>query len=136
MQTQVNQMLQYTMNKSMVEYGNGNVNLQNGVDFMQSTLKCCGVLAKEDWYPLISTNDTIVGPQLDSQLPRSCCHKHATNLIECEKYYENGCLHQLHYIISQSTMLISTGATTVAFVQVRKENTTIKWLWIGMMANN
>lgn len=119
MQSQVQQMLQYTMNQSLAEYQNGNVNLQRGVDFMQSTLKCCGVLSEEDWDPYY--NESMANSITDvyqHALPKSCCKDFASDLATCNHYYENGCFHQLHFIIAQSTMLISTGATTVAFVQV------------------
>lgn len=120
MQSQVQKMLQYTMNESLAEYQYDNVNLQRGVDFMQSTLKCCGVLSDEDWDPYY--NETMTNSIMDEYhqhaLPKSCCRDFAPDLMSCNHFYENGCFHQLHFIIAQSTMLISTGATTVAFVQV------------------
>lgn len=114
------QMLQRTMNASLAEYQNGSVNLKNGVDFMQTTLQCCGVISEQDWYPYYNALADNNYPTEIHQpsLPRSCCREFSSNSQNCVQFYDNGCLKQLHFIIAQSTMLISTGATTVAFVQV------------------
>ena len=112
LQSQVTEMLLRTMNNSLHEY-NSNPYVAKGVDFMQTNLDCCGVIDPSDWAGMIendSENRTVV--------PDSCCRlfKLEDNDI-CETYHEIGCLPRMNFIISQSTMLIATGASTVAFVQ-------------------
>lgn len=117
LQTDVHMMLVRTMNESMYQYEN-NQYLQNGVDLMQSGLECCGINGPMDWKPVLqenidnnSTNDIFVPP--------SCCQTNRLNFFnDCIDKYEKGCIGQMHFIISQSAMLIATGASTVAFVQL------------------
>ncbi|XP_018802672.1 PREDICTED: CD63 antigen [Bactrocera latifrons] len=111
MQTQVHGMLMRTMNDSLIHY-NENEYVQMGVDFMQETLGCCGVNSPLDWKPPNSTNAEI-------EVPASCCDETSIDDINyCIRSYDSGCLARMDFIISQSTMLIATGATTVAFVQL------------------
>lgn len=51
-------------------------------------------------------------------VPESCCGDF--NDTKCDDYFMDGCLNRMHFIIGQSAMMIATGATTVAFVQVCK----------------
>lgn len=47
----------------------------------------------------------------------------------CAVNFDVGCMNRMTFVISQSAMLIATGATTVAFIQVRKllyNNTDLK----------
>ncbi|XP_017479135.1 PREDICTED: tetraspanin-7 [Rhagoletis zephyria] len=118
MQTQVRGMLMRTMNESIQAYDD-NVYVAAGVDFMQYTLGCCGVNSPVDWK---LQNDTNVENKIE--LPPSCCEEYSMdemNFDECVRPYDSGCLPRMDFIISQSTMLIATGATTVAFVQVNKQ---------------
>ncbi|XP_054744015.1 CD63 antigen [Anastrepha obliqua] len=113
MQTQVREMLVRTMNESIQAYDD-NVYVQDGVDFMQGTLGCCGVNSPVDWK---RQNDSSVDNNIE--LPSSCCAEFSFDDINyCVQPYESGCLSRMDFIISQSTMLIATGATTVAFVQI------------------
>lgn len=50
-------------------------------------------------------------------VPESCCGEF--NDTKCDEYFLDGCLDRMHFIIGQSAMMIATGATTVAFVQVQ-----------------
>ncbi|TMW43620.1 hypothetical protein DOY81_011300 [Sarcophaga bullata] len=88
-----------------------------GVDFMQSGLECCGVDGPKDWIRFMNqTNNNI---DRDITVPYSCCGRFSLDdVTKCEYQYENGCYGRMDFIISQSTMLIATGATTVAFVQL------------------
>uniref|UniRef100_A0A1B0B299 Tetraspanin n=1 Tax=Glossina palpalis gambiensis TaxID=67801 RepID=A0A1B0B299_9MUSC len=115
MQGQVREMLIRTMNESLAEYED-NPYIQGGVDFMQSGLECCGVNAPDDWSNYWKPN---TGNSEEIPVPPSCCGSFSpNNLMHCEMMYESGCLERMDFIISQSTMLIATGATTVAFVQL------------------
>lgn len=115
MQGQVREMLVRTMNESLANY-ESNEYIQAGVDFMQSGLECCGVHGPRDWINFIQQSNS-TDNRID--VPLSCCGMYSYDLESCEKQYENGCFGRMDFIISQSTMLIATGATTVAFVQVR-----------------
>lgn len=75
-------------------------------------MECCGIRGPSDWDGLLdsSREETVV--------PDSCCSKFdEMDTDNCETYHEIGCYPRLNFIISQSAMLIATGATTVAFVQ-------------------
>ncbi|XP_075149694.1 tetraspanin 29Fb [Haematobia irritans] len=119
MQGQVREMLIRTMNESLVNYQT-NEYIKTGVDFMQGGLECCGVNGPNDWinhYP--QTNVSESNGVVEINVPNSCCGLfNVYNFDQCDKQYENGCLGRMDFIISQSTMLIATGATTVAFVQL------------------
>lgn len=59
----------------------------------------------------------------DVVVPISCCGSLAedpndNNEVNCLQPYEYGCFNKMSFILSQSAMLIATGATTVAFVQL------------------
>ncbi|XP_005181579.2 23 kDa integral membrane protein [Musca domestica] len=114
MQGQVREMLVRTMNESLANY-ESNEYIQAGVDFMQSGLECCGVDGPRDWINFIQQSNS-TDNRID--VPLSCCGMYSYDLESCEKQYENGCFGRMDFIISQSTMLIATGATTVAFVQL------------------
>ncbi|XP_067620645.1 CD63 antigen [Eurosta solidaginis] len=112
MQTQVTSMLIRTMNESIMTYDDNDY-VQTGVDFMQGTLGCCGVYGPVDWKIRNSTNEEKIS------LPASCCEEFPMDASDsCETLYDGGCLPRMNFIISQSTMLIAMGATTVAFVQI------------------
>ncbi|CAD7000541.1 unnamed protein product [Ceratitis capitata] len=112
MQNQVGGMLMRTMNESLQQYYD-NEYLQVGVDFMQATLGCCGVNSPMDWR---SANNTNVE---EIEVPSSCCEEFSLEDVDsCLKPFDSGCLPRMNFIILQSTMLIATGATTVAFVQI------------------
>ncbi|XP_061387782.1 tetraspanin-6 [Musca vetustissima] len=119
MQGQVREMLVRTMNDSLANYEK-NEYIQAGVDFMQSGLECCGVDGPRDWVNFIEQpNNTVNGQANRINVPDSCCGLfNAYDPRECDKQYDTGCFGRMDFIISQSTMLIATGATTVAFVQL------------------
>lgn len=53
-------------------------------------------------------------------MPESCCMelvRNNSNEYECAYFSRQGCLPMLYDIITQSAMLIATGALTIAFVQ-------------------
>lgn len=59
----------------------------------------------------------------DVVVPNSCCGNQPTSLndstqMTCMETYDYGCFRKMNFIVSQSAMLIATGATTVAFVQL------------------
>lgn len=104
-------MLMRTMNDSIYMYKTNN-NVAAAVDFMQEGLQCCGVSGIEDWENILESN------QNDTTVPVSCCPDYKTGSESCEFPYMNGCYPRMVYIIYQSAMLIATGASTVAFVQL------------------
>ncbi|XP_055902794.1 tetraspanin-9 [Eupeodes corollae] len=118
LQGDIHVMLVRTMNESMYQYEN-NSYLRNGVDFMQTGLECCGIFSPMDWKPFLEEN--INNNQTnDIYVPPSCCKNNKFGFInnDCSEKYDTGCLGRMHFIISQSAMLIATGASTVAFVQL------------------
>jgi len=121
MQTQVREMLERTMSESLADYED-NEYTRHGVDFMQSTFECCGINGPTDWRPYYSANQNLTTAQEYNEIivPASCCGepRQEGDIFKCDMQYEYGCLPRMDFIISQSTMLIATGATTVAFVQI------------------
>lgn len=118
MQGQVREMLMRTMDQSMAEYETNDY-LKSGVDFMQSGLECCGVDGPKDWLQYMNQNVTNAEDDNEVVVPYSCCGRFSVDdIMKCDLQYESGCFGRMDFIISQSTMLIATGATTVAFVQL------------------
>lgn len=87
-------------------------------------LGCCGVSSPDDWKENYSYNKN--ESHIDSDdvvVPLSCCGSIAEKFDNSEQYdclepFEYGCFRKMNFILSQSAMLIATGATTVAFVQL------------------
>lgn len=50
-------------------------------------------------------------------VPKSCCDTF-NEKAECDKIYDAGCFPRLRFLVAQGAMLISTGATAVALVQI------------------
>lgn len=119
------------MNESMQLYDDSEY-IREGVDLMQSgvcricihtkinwltyanyftwkQLECCGIDSKNDWCKFQNANET------NCEIPNSCVLYNTGGYVD---FFETGCLRRMNFIISQSAMLIATGATTVAFVQV------------------
>eukprot|EP00099_Drosophila_melanogaster_P002470 NP_001137809.1 tetraspanin 29Fb, isoform C [Drosophila melanogaster] len=122
MQSQVRGMLIRTMNQALAEYEHDPY-VESGVDFMQSMLECCGVNEPEDWKDYLSANVNFTLGVDDVVVPNSCCGNQPTSLndstqMTCMETYDYGCFRKMNFIVSQSAMLIATGATTVAFVQL------------------
>ncbi|EDV99476.1 tetraspanin-7 [Drosophila grimshawi] len=123
MQSQVREMLMRTMTDALADYET-DTNVAAGVDFMQSGLGCCGVRDPDDWKLYYSPNQNM--SHLDSDdvvVPISCCGSLAqdpndNDEVNCLEPFEYGCFRKMNFILSQSAMLIATGATTVAFVQL------------------
>jgi len=115
LQGQVREMLIRTMNQSLHAYTTHDT-ATVAVDFMQSSLECCGVERPEDWIGMFPDKE-----QTDDSdaiyVPESCCGGYLEEST-CTQYFLSGCLDQMHFIIGQSAMMIATGATTVAFVQI------------------
>ncbi|KAH8266404.1 hypothetical protein KR026_001522 [Drosophila bipectinata] len=122
MQSQVKGMLMRTMHEALAEYDNDPY-VQAGVDFMQSGLQCCGVNQPEDWKEYYGPNKNSSLPADDVVVPNSCCGDLAKDendslQVTCLDTFDYGCFRKMNFIVSQSAMLIATGATTVAFVQL------------------
>uniref|UniRef100_A0A1B0D6J3 Tetraspanin n=1 Tax=Phlebotomus papatasi TaxID=29031 RepID=A0A1B0D6J3_PHLPP len=120
LQGQVEDMLVRTMFKSLDKY-NDNPYIRDAVDFMQSALECCGVHGREDWEGILATANPVNTTEMSKEivLPESCCEMHYQGEHESEcVWFTDGCFNQMNFVISQSAMLIATGATTVAFVQI------------------
>lgn len=79
-------------------------------------LECCGVDGQSDWEGILTLNETDV----TLVLPESCCTYYLNEQDVCGVNFEVGCINRMTFVISQSAMLIATGATTVAFIQVKK----------------
>ncbi|KAH8283570.1 hypothetical protein KR018_006578 [Drosophila ironensis] len=121
MQTQVKGMLMRTMHEAIADYDD--LYVKASVDFMQSGLECCGVTEPEDWREFYKPSENVTLGANDVLVPDSCCGKMAfaaddSNKRICEEPFEYGCFRKMNFIVSQSAMLIATGATTVAFVQL------------------
>lgn len=131
--------LEDSMYRALDRYSDNNL-FQRGVDFVQVNvsylkhhiafftaielvffswkLECCGVRrGPEDWRGILSPEDGY-----NITVPESCCSSY-NHTIEgediCINYFEMGCYRRLTFVISQSLMLLVTGALAVAFVQVR-----------------
>lgn len=76
-------------------------------------LECCGVNGQTDWEGILPNNETDV-----LALPESCCTYYLNEQDTCAINFDVGCINRMTFVISQSAMLIATGATTVAFIQV------------------
>lgn len=109
LQGDVRDMLIRTMRHSIEEY-NTNQLIANDVDFMQRGLECCGIYGPRDWDGKLENHTDVI--------PQSCCKEFKPNSLGiCDEAFRYGCLSKMDFLISQSAMLIATGATTVAFVQ-------------------
>ncbi|XP_017075776.1 tetraspanin-6 [Drosophila eugracilis] len=122
MQSQVREMLTRTMRNALAEY-ESDPYVTAGVDFMQSGLQCCGVNEPEDWKEYYSPNKNLTLGSDDVVVPISCCGDSGRDFydatqVTCTETFELGCFRKMNFIVSQSAMLIATGATTVAFVQL------------------
>ncbi|XP_016973889.1 tetraspanin-6 [Drosophila rhopaloa] len=122
MQSQVRGMLVRTMHQALEQY-DSDPYVQAGVDLMQSELQCCGVDQPEDWKDNYGPNKNLTLGSDDVVVPNSCCGKlgqdfDETYQVTCEVTFDYGCFRKMNFIVSQSAMLIATGATTVAFVQL------------------
>lgn len=88
-------------------------------------MQCCGIDSQENWDNLLTNG--IPQQKNDGSLffvPYSCCAEFDKS-EKCISIYEPGCYNRLHFVIAQSAMLISTGATAVAFVQVNHDYTEV-----------
>ncbi|EDW88585.1 tetraspanin-6 [Drosophila yakuba] len=122
MQSQVRGMLIRTMNQALADYEHDPY-VEAGVDFMQSMLECCGVNEPEDWKNYYSPNINSTLAADDVVVPNSCCGTPPRSVdgateMTCLETFDYGCFRKMNFIVSQSAMLIATGATTVAFVQL------------------
>ncbi|KAH8333859.1 CD63 antigen [Drosophila kikkawai] len=124
MQSQVRGMLMRTMHQALAEY-ESDPYVAAGVDFMQSGLECCGVNQPEDWMDYYSPNKNLTIGSDDVIVPNSCCGSLEEDItdsthtqVTCHETFNYGCFRKMNFIVSQSAMLIATGATTVAFVQL------------------
>ncbi|KAH8374397.1 hypothetical protein KR009_007857 [Drosophila setifemur] len=122
MQSQVKGMLMRTMHQALAEYDHDPY-VAAGVDFMQSGLECCGVNQPEDWKDYYEPNKNSTLDADDVVVPNSCCGSLAEDIndssqVTCLQTFDYGCFRKMNFIVSQSAMLIATGATTVAFVQL------------------
>lgn len=85
--------------------------------------KCCGVNEPEDWKDYYPPNKNLTLSADDVVVPNSCCPESPTyedgaTEATCPRAWLSGCFHKMNFIVSQSAMLIATGATTVSFVQL------------------
>lgn len=110
MHGQVSGMLVRTMNDAFNAYKE-NTYVADGIDFLQVNLECCGIDSPDDWSQIFEqkNNKTVV--------PDSCCEYMTQDGEECLQFFQYGCLRRLNYIVEKSSMLIASGALTVAFVQ-------------------
>lgn len=113
LQSQVREMLIRTMNQSITAYTKYET-ATIAVDYMQRSLECCGVDGPSDWDGILP--ETEKSDIVSVLVPESCCGEFEDS--RCSEYFLSGCLDRMHFIIGQSAMMIATGATTVAFVQI------------------
>ncbi|XP_043283345.1 tetraspanin-12-like [Venturia canescens] len=85
--------------------------VREAVDFMQSTLHCCGVHGPEDW--------SYVNEALKT--PASCYRWHAmdeNNVIRDIGLYETGCIYSLSMLVHRSALNLGTAAMAIALIQL------------------
>lgn len=114
LQGQIRDMLLKTMNESLYEYETDEY-ISDTVDLLQESLQCCGVHSPTDWDGLLTKGSAETEQSV--LVPKSCCDTF-NEKGDCERVYQEGCYPRLRFLVSQGTMLISTGATAVALVQI------------------
>ncbi|CAH0718812.1 unnamed protein product, partial [Brenthis ino] len=120
LRAQVSDMLDSNLRETLPSY-NWSPEVQEGFDFIQSRLNCCGVDSYMDWGEITIQQGIAVN---NITVPFSCCAQTHYQVIgdkevdECTKLYANGCLPRITYLIYQSAGLLGAGAMTIAFIQV------------------
>ncbi|XP_050086977.1 CD63 antigen [Anopheles aquasalis] len=107
---QVELMVRQKIFNSMAEYKNI-PGYYNSIDTLQNMLECCGVDHYSDWANYLESTDVSM-----IEYPETCCSVAPEN-GQCPPW-QYGCYKRLSWIISQGSVLIATGATAVAFVQI------------------
>ncbi|XP_052867596.1 CD63 antigen [Anopheles cruzii] len=123
---QVEYMVRQKIFSSMAEYKDI-PGYHNSIDALQNMLECCGVDGYTDWANFlprmtgrpIETTTATYQPYDDLTMveyPETCCSSAPVDGLCTPRPY--GCYSRLAWIISQGSVLIATGATAVAFVQI------------------
>lgn len=93
--------------KSAMDEYYTNDEVRNAVDFMQSTLHCCGYNGSEDWAMVERTNGTM-------EIPETC----NVWIGGGPRVSPIGCVRQLYIIVHRSALYIGTGAIAIALIQL------------------
>ncbi|XP_045784350.1 CD63 antigen-like [Maniola jurtina] len=122
LRAQVADMLDQNLRETLPSYYT-NPEVEDGFDFIQSRLNCCGVDSYLDWGDVPSDGHSGIAVS-NITVPYSCCAQTRYEIVgetevqECLKLYANGCLPRITYLIYQSAGLIGAGAMTIAFIQI------------------
>ena len=92
-------------------YDNGNETIDDSWNYLQTTLKCCGVDNYTNW----ENNQKFTDGTL---LPESCCDKSSSCTIEAtyNKYNTKGCLEEILRQYDYRGMAIGIGVTIISIV--------------------
>ncbi|XP_023949528.1 CD63 antigen [Bicyclus anynana] len=122
LRAQVADMLDQNLRNTLPYYYT-NSEVEDGFDFIQSRLNCCGVDSYLDWGEVPSNGHAGIAVS-NITVPYSCCAQTSAEVLgdtevqQCLKLYANGCLPRITYLIYQSAGLIGAGALTIAFIQI------------------
>uniref|UniRef100_S4NX85 Tetraspanin n=1 Tax=Pararge aegeria TaxID=116150 RepID=S4NX85_9NEOP len=122
LRAQVADMLDQNLRETLPFYYS-NPEVEDGFDFIQSRLNCCGVDSYLDWADVPSNGHSGILVS-NMTVPYSCCAQTnyeivgETEIQECLKLYASGCLPRITYLIYQSAGLLGAGALTIAFIQI------------------
>lgn len=115
----VSEMVEERMMSAIRTFGSDE-ELQDTINFVQSRLNCCGVQSYEDWptYGPILTDSIYIVDNVT--VPESCCASWNVEdfTATCESVSRFGCMDRVVYLITQSAVLLGTGALIIAFVQL------------------
>ncbi|XP_060571266.1 tetraspanin-3-like [Ruditapes philippinarum] len=108
----VNDGLENAVNK----YGNDSSTEKDQIDYLQSELKCCGIMNASDWKTAQQWKMNMV--------PSSCCN--VSNITSCDRtikldnkdIYKDGCLDKLERKFERNLVYIAGVAITFAVIQL------------------
>ncbi|XP_064455722.1 tetraspanin-6-like [Ornithodoros turicata] len=109
---QVKEGIQKGMNSSISHYGSGGMADEN-VDFVQKSLKCCGLLNFKDWEQVEYYVRT------EGLLPSSCCeNSNSACNVNNPNLHPEGCYNKIIGFLDKNLNAIAGGAVGFAFFQL------------------
>ncbi|KAF5271942.1 hypothetical protein FQA39_LY07959 [Lamprigera yunnana] len=117
LRNQTSDFLVRKLNETMHNYKPSNPNATSSIlwDTIQTEFKCCGANNYLDWLSV---------PQLENQLPISCCGPQwgAIGSASCNDssvtLYHDGCVYSFGVFVRDNMFAVASGALVLAFVQV------------------
>ncbi|XP_037050540.1 CD151 antigen-like [Bradysia coprophila] len=95
------------------DHQNDTTTSRETIDWIQSKFHCCGNKSPDDWTALKPAEDG------SKNYPFSCCvHEVDGGNAQCTDHFKNGCLNDVHGIVSDHVAMISLIALVVAAVQI------------------